>query len=54
MTSFLQSAAAEAEAPVFLVDPGERPREAHRSMVHVRARAEVLLPEACAILTTIA
>ena len=53
VTSFLQSAAAEAEAPVFLVNPGERPREAHRSMVHVRARAEELLPEACGILTNI-
>ena len=28
VTSFLQSAAADAQAPVFLVDPGERPREA--------------------------
>jgi NAD-dependent deacetylase len=53
VTSFLQSAAAEAGAPVFLVDPGERPRDAHRSMVHVRARAEELLPEACALLTGI-
>jgi NAD-dependent SIR2 family protein deacetylase len=51
VTSFLQSAAADAGAPVFLVDPGERPRDAHRSMVHVRARAEELLPEVCALLT---
>jgi NAD-dependent SIR2 family protein deacetylase len=54
VTSFLQSAAADAGATAFLVDPGERPRDAHRSMVHVRARAEELLPEACGILTTIA
>ena len=53
MTSFLQSAAADAQAPVFLIDPGERPREAHRSMVHVRAKAEELLPEACGLLTEI-
>jgi NAD-dependent deacetylase len=50
VTSFLQSAAADAEAPVFLVDPGERPRDAHPSMVHVRAKAEELLPEACRLL----
>ena len=54
VTSFLQSAAADAEAPVFLVDPGERPREAVRSMVHVRAKAEELLPEVCGLLTEIA
>jgi NAD-dependent deacetylase len=52
-TSFLQSAAADAEAPVFLIDPGERPREAHRSVVHVRAKAEELLPEACGLLAGI-
>jgi NAD-dependent deacetylase len=52
VTSFLQSAAASTEAPVFLVDPGERPRDAHRSMVHVRARAEELLPQVCGLLTT--
>ena len=52
VTSFLQSAAADAEAPVFLIDPGERPLEAHRSMVHVRAKAEELLPEACGLLIT--
>lgn len=51
VTSFLQSAAAAAEAPVFLVDPGERPRDAHPSMVHVRARAEELLPQAHGLLT---
>ena len=51
VTSFLQSAAADAGAPVFLVDPGERPRDALRSVVHVRARAEELLPEACGHLT---
>ena len=50
VTSFIQSAAADVRAPVFLVDPGERPREAHRSMVHVRAKAEELLPEACRLL----
>ncbi len=50
VTSFLQSAAADAGAPVFLVDPGERPRDAHRSMVHVRAKAEDLLPEVAALL----
>ena len=53
VTSFLQSAAADAEAPVFLVDPGERPRDAHRSLVHVRAMAEELLPESCELLTRI-
>ena len=50
VTSFLQSAAADAGAPVFLVDPGERPRDAHRSMVHVRAKAEDYLPEACGLI----
>ena len=50
VTSFLQSAAADAGAPVFLVDPGERPRDAHRSMRHVRARAEEFLPEACGLI----
>src|SRR5688572_7962864 len=54
VTSFLQSAAAGAGAPAFLIDPGERPRDAHRSMVHVRAKAEELLPEACRLLTGIA
>jgi NAD-dependent deacetylase len=47
VTSFLQSAAAGAGAPVFLVDPGERPADAHPAMVHVRARAEELLPQIC-------
>ncbi len=51
VTSFLQSAADEAEAPVFLVDPGERPAQAHRSMVHLRARAEEVLPQVCGLLT---
>jgi NAD-dependent deacetylase len=51
VTSFLQSAAADAAAPVFLIDPGGRPPDAHRSMVHVRAKAEELLPEAVALLT---
>ena len=51
VTSFLQSAAADAQAPIFLVDPGERPRESHRSMVHVRAKAEELLPEVCRLLS---
>jgi NAD-dependent deacetylase len=50
VTSFLQSAAAGADAPVFLVDPGERPRDAHRSIIHVRAKAEELLPEVCTAL----
>jgi NAD-dependent deacetylase len=50
VTTFLQSAAARAGAPVFLIDPGARPRDAHRSMVHVRAKAEELLPEACRLL----
>ncbi len=50
VTSFLQSAAAAAAAPIILVDPGERPRDAHRSMVHLRARAEEILPAACALL----
>jgi NAD-dependent deacetylase len=45
VTSFLQAAAAGAGAPVFLIDPGERPRDALSSIVHVRARAEDLLPE---------
>ena len=47
VTSYLQSAAAAAGAPVFLVDPGERPRDAHASMQHLRAKAEDLLPEVC-------
>jgi len=51
VTSFLQSAAAAAGAPVFLIDPGERPRDAHHAMVHVRARAEELLPEVVGILS---
>ena len=33
---------------------GSDPRDAHRSMVHVRAKAEELLPEACGLLTRIA
>jgi NAD-dependent deacetylase len=45
VTSFLQSAAARAGAPVFLVDPGNRPADAHSSTVHIRAKAEELLPE---------
>ncbi len=53
VTSFLQSAAADAAAPVFLVDPGERPSDAHRSMVHLRVRAEEILPAVCAQLTGI-
>lgn len=51
VTSFLQSAAAQAGAPMYLVDPGERPSDAHPSMTHLRARAEVLLPEVCGLLT---
>jgi len=50
VTSFLQSAAAAARAPVFLIDPGERPRDAHHAMVHVRAMAEELLPDVVGIL----
>ncbi|MDQ3213585.1 MAG: RNA polymerase subunit sigma [Acidobacteriota bacterium] len=53
VTSFLQSAAADARAPAFLVDPGERPQDAHPSTVHVRARAEELLPVAYRILRKI-
>lgn len=53
VTSFLQSAAADRAAPAFLIDPGERPRDAIRSMVHVRARAEELLPEVNALLTSL-
>jgi NAD-dependent deacetylase len=52
VTSFLQAAAADAGAPAFLVDPGERPQDAHRSMVHVKARAEELLPEVYRVLTS--
>ena len=52
VTSFLQSAAARSGAPVFLVDPGERPREAHESSVHIRAKAEEFLPEVCRALET--
>ena len=44
VTSFLQSAAAESGAPVFLVDPGGRPPDARRAMIQVRTRAEDLLP----------
>jgi len=50
VTSFLQSAARETGAPVFLVDPGERPSDARSSLVHVRARAEELLPEVVRLL----
>jgi NAD-dependent deacetylase len=52
VTSFLQSAAARSGALVFLVDPGERPREAHESSVHIRAKAEEFLPEVCRALQT--
>lgn len=51
VTSFLQSAAAAARAPIYLVDPGERPADAHPSMVHLRARAEDALPEVYGFLT---
>ena len=44
VTSFLQSAAAESGAPVFLIDPGGRPPDARRAMIQVRTRAEDLLP----------
>jgi NAD-dependent deacetylase len=53
VTSFLQSAAANAGAPVFIVDPGERPREAHHSSIHLRAKAEELLPETCRALSAL-
>jgi len=52
VTSFLQGAAADAGAPVFLVDPGERPRDASRALVHVRAKAEELLPEVLRVLSS--
>jgi NAD-dependent SIR2 family protein deacetylase len=52
VTAALQSAAAEANAPLFLIDPGERPADARRSLVHVRARAEEILPEVVALLTS--
>ncbi len=44
VTSFLQSAASRSRAPVFLIDPGARPADAHPSSVHLRARAEEMLP----------
>jgi NAD-dependent deacetylase len=47
VTSFLQSAAARSGAPLFLIEPGDRPREAHPSGIHIRAKAEELLPEVC-------
>jgi len=52
VTSFLQSAAREAGAPVFLVDPGERPADALPSLVHFRERAEELLPAVVALLAS--
>ena len=45
VTTFLQSSAAASGIPVLLVDPGDRPRDAHRSIVHIRAKAEDLLPQ---------
>ena len=51
VTSFLQSAADAASVPVVLVDPGDRPREASPSLVHVRAKSEDLLPRVAARLT---
>lgn len=47
VTSFLQSAATRCGAPAFLIDPGERPGDAHRRMVHLRGEAERLLPALC-------
>ena len=51
VTAFLQGAAADAGAPVFLVDPGERPRDAYPALVHLRAKAEELLPEVLRMLS---
>jgi NAD-dependent deacetylase len=51
VTSFLQSAASASHAPVFLIDPGVRPADAHRPAIHVRARAEELLPQVYETLT---
>ena len=50
VTSFLQSAAREVAAPVFLVDPGARPGDPRSSLVHLRCRAEELLPEVVRLL----
>ena len=50
VTSVLQAAAADAGAPLFLIDPGERPADARRSLVHIRACAEELLPEIVTLL----
>jgi NAD-dependent deacetylase len=47
VTSFLQSAAARCGAPAFLIDPGERPPDAHPRMLHLRGEAERLLPALC-------
>ena len=51
VTSAVQSAAVGAGAPLFLVDPGERPADAQRGMVHLQARAEELLPDVVSRLT---
>lgn len=53
VTSFLQSAAADAGAPIYLVDPGERPADAHPSVVHLRGRAEEILPRLAQVLTAV-
>ena len=44
VTSFLQSAASQSRAPVFLIDPAARAVGAHPSSVHLCARAEEILP----------
>ena len=46
VTAFLQNAAAELGAPVFLIDPGLRPADAHPDGLHIRGRAEEILPAA--------
>jgi NAD-dependent deacetylase len=44
VTSFLQSAASQARAPVFLIDPAPRGVDAPPACVHLCARAEEILP----------
>lgn len=47
VTDFLQSAASSRGAPAFLLDPGARPPAAALETVHVRRKAEDVLPEVC-------
>ena len=47
VTSLLQAAAAQRDAAVFLIDPGERPAEAGRRVQHLKLPAEALLPAVC-------